>query len=48
MNSRIFVGSKLLFKFEIDNYEFEIKGDVDDYDIYETTRLNTKFKNLLL
>ena len=32
----------------MDNYEFEIKADVDDYDIYESTKFNTKFKNILL
>ena len=46
LDSRIFVGSKLLFPFEIDNYEFEIRADAEDYDIYEKSKLKNKLKNI--
>ena len=42
------MGSKLLFPFEIDNFDFEIRADAEDYDIYEKSRLNTKLKNVFL
>lgn len=42
------MGSSLVFAFEIDNYEFEIRADGEDYDLFEKTKLNAKFKNLKL
>jgi len=46
VNVRSFLGNNFRFCFELDNLILEIRKDDEDYDIYESGKVNDKFKNI--
>lgn len=46
VNVRSFLSNNFRFSFELDNLILEIRKDDEDYDIYESGRVNDKFKNI--
>lgn len=43
---RTFLGTNFRYTFELDNLLLEIRRDEEDYDIFESGRVNDKFKNI--